>query len=113
EGLGNKFLGNVKESDAILHVVRCFEKGDVIHVSGSIDPKRDIEIIELELELADLDTVTKALDRVSKKARTGDKEATLQKAAYERAKEALEAGKPLRALSWSKPELEALRPLFL
>ncbi|MFN0242080.1 MAG: redox-regulated ATPase YchF [Planctomycetota bacterium] len=113
EGLGNKFLGNVKESDAILHVVRCFEKSDVIHVSGSVDPKRDIEIIELELGFADLDTVTKALERVSKKARAGDKEATAQKAAYERAKEALDAGRALRALTWSKPELEALRPLFL
>src|SRR6188768_587740 len=68
EGLGNKFLGNIKETDAILHVVRCFAKGDIIHVSGSVDAKRDIEVIEIELQLADLDTVTKSLDRVSKKA---------------------------------------------
>jgi GTP-binding protein YchF len=113
EGLGNKFLGNVKECDAILHVVRCFEKGDVIHVSGSVDPKRDIEVIELELELADLETVTRALDRVTKKARTGDKEALAMKAAFERAKDALESAKPLRSLTWSRPELEALKPLFL
>src|SRR4029077_10241633 len=71
EGLGNKFLGNVKECDAILHVVRCFSKGDIIHVSGSVDPLRDIEVIELELALADLETVGRALDRVSKKARGG------------------------------------------
>src|SRR6186997_694951 len=63
EGLGNKFLGNIKECDAILHVVRCFAKGDIIHVSGSVDPKRDIEVIELELQLVDLETVDKALDR--------------------------------------------------
>ena len=113
EGLGNKFLGNVKECDAILHVVRCFSKGDVIHVSGSVDPKRDIEVIELELVLADLETVTRALERVSKKARAGDKESIAQKAAFERAKEALDAGRALRSLAWSKPELEALRPLFL
>ena len=85
----------------------------MIHVSGSVDPKRDIEIIELELELADLETVTRALERVSKKARAGDKEAIAHKAAFERAKEALEAGKPLRSQTWKPPELEALRPLFL
>src|SRR6185312_12760905 len=95
EGLGNKFLGNIKECDAILHVVRCFTKGDIIHVSGSVDAKRDIEIIELELQLVDLDTVDKALTRASKLARTGDKDAALQKAAYERAKDLLEKGTSL------------------
>jgi GTP-binding protein YchF len=113
EGLGNKFLGNVKECDAILHVVRCFAKGDVIHVSGSVDPKRDIEIIELELQLADLDTVGKALTRAAKIARTGDKDAALQKAAFERAKDQLEKGVSLRTQEWSKIEREALTPLFL
>ena len=113
EGLGNKFLGNVKECDAILHVVRCFQKSDVIHVSGSVDPKRDIEIIELELQLVDLETVGKALTRASKLARTGDKEAVAQKAAYERAKELLEKGISLRTQTWSKIEREALQPLFL
>jgi GTP-binding protein YchF len=113
EGLGNKFLGNVKECDAILHVVRCFAKSDVIHVSGSVDPKRDIEIIELELQLVDLETVGKALTRAAKLARTGDKEAVAQKAAYERAKELLERGVSLRTQTWSKIELEALQPLFL
>jgi len=113
EGLGNKFLGTIKECDAILHVVRCFTKGDIIHVSGSVDAQRDIEVIELELQLADLDTVTKSLDRVSKKARTGDKDAILHKAAHERAKECLEKGISLRLQTWTKIEHEALDPLFL
>ncbi|MFO1011809.1 MAG: redox-regulated ATPase YchF [Planctomycetota bacterium] len=113
EGLGNKFLGNVKESDAILHVVRCFAKGDVIHVNGSVDPKRDIEIIDIELALADLDTVTRALERVAKKARAADKEALAQKVVMEKAQAALEQGTALRALTWTKQELEVLRPLFL
>ncbi len=113
EGLGNKFLGNIKECDAILHVVRCFKKGDIIHVSGSVDPKRDIEIIELELQLADLDTVSKAVERVAKKAKAQDKEAMAQKVVYEKAKEALERGVSLRTLPWTPAEAEALAPLFL
>jgi hypothetical protein len=113
EGLGNKFLGNVKECDAILHVVRCFQKGDVIHVSGSVDPQRDIEIIELELQLADLETVAKALDRVSRKARAHEKDADVQQAALEKAKDALERGLSLRTIPWTKIEHETLDPLFL
>ena len=113
EGLGNKFLGNIKECDAILHVVRTFTKGDVIHVSGSVDPVRDMEIIEIELALADLDTVTRNLDRVTKKAKANDKEAAYQKEVYERAKNELEAGKQLRQVAWKKEEREALKPLFL
>ncbi|MBL8860368.1 MAG: redox-regulated ATPase YchF [Planctomycetes bacterium] len=113
EGLGNKFLGNIKECDAILHVVRCFSKGDIIHVSGSVDPQRDIEIIELELQLVDLETVEKALDRVSRKARAGEKDAAVQKPALEKAKALLERGDSLRAAPWTKIEHEALDPLFL
>jgi GTP-binding protein YchF len=113
EGLGNKFLGNVKECDAILHVVRCFEKGDIIHVSGSIDPARDMEIIELELALADLETVARAVDRVSKKARGGDKESIVQRDVFEKARLLLEAGTQLRCANWTKHEREALAPLFL
>ena len=86
EGLGNKFLGNIKECDAILHVVRCFESGDIIHVSGSVDPLRDIEVIELELGLADLDTVDRAADRAAKKARAQDKDAMFEKDVLDRAK---------------------------
>jgi GTP-binding protein YchF len=113
EGLGNKFLGTIKECDALLHVVRCFEKGDVIHVDGSVDPARDMEVIEIELALADLDTVARALDRATKKARTGDKEAIVERDTLEKARAALEAGTSLRTLPWTKAELAALRPLFL
>jgi len=113
EGLGNKFLGNIKECDAILHVVRCFAKGDIIHVSGSVDPQRDIEVIELELQLVDLDTVDKALDRVTRKARAGEKEAAAQKGALEKAKAMLDRGESLRTATWSKMDHEALDGLFL
>ncbi|MCE9593495.1 MAG: redox-regulated ATPase YchF [Planctomycetes bacterium] len=113
EGLGNKFLGTIKECDAILHVVRCFAKKDIIHVAGSVDPLRDIEIIDVELALADLDTVERALDRVSKKAKGGDKESIVQRDAFEKAKGLLERGDSLRSHAWTKPEREALFPLFL
>jgi hypothetical protein len=113
EGLGNKFLGNIKECDAILHVVRCFEKGDIVHVSGAVDPKRDMEVVELELQLADLDTVTKALDRASRKARAHEKDADVQQAALEKAKAALDRGQSLSVLPWTKIEREVLDPLFL
>jgi GTP-binding protein YchF len=113
EGLGNKFLGNIKECDAILHVVRCFESGDIIHVSGSVDPLRDIEVIELELGLADLDTVERAADRAAKKARAMDKDAMFEKDVLERAKAWLEAGKQLRTHVWTPQEAAVLYPLFL
>ncbi|HIG10746.1 MAG: redox-regulated ATPase YchF [bacterium] len=113
EGLGNKFLANIKEVDAICHVVRCFEKGDVVHVHGEINPKRDIEVIELELALADLDTVVRNVERVARKARSGDKDSITAQAVFERAQEALEAGKQLRMLEWRSTERELLRPLFL
>ncbi len=113
EGLGNKFLGTIKECDALLHVVRCFEGGDVIHVSGSVDAGRDIEVIEIELALADLDTVERSLDKAAKKARAQDKEAAFHKVVFERAKALLEAGKQLRSQRWTPQELDVLRPLFL
>ncbi len=113
EGLGNKFLANIKEVDAIAHVVRCFTKGDVVHVHGEIDPVRDIEVIELELALADLDTVTRNVERVAKKARSGDKDSIKQQEVFERAKAALEAGNQLRAETWTETERALLKPLFL
>ncbi|MFT7486559.1 MAG: GTP-binding protein YchF [Candidatus Paceibacteria bacterium] len=113
EGLGNKFLGNIKEVDAIAHVVRCFTKGDVIHVHGNVDPVRDIGIIELELALADLETVTRNIDRVAKKARSGDKESIAQKEILERAQSALERGDQLRTMDWNENERVVLKPLFL
>src|SRR5215813_13028310 len=77
EGLGNQFLGNIREVDAIAHVLRCFEDGDVTHVSGTVDPVRDAEIVETELMLADLDSLEKRVDGLQKKAKGGDKEATM------------------------------------
>ena len=112
KGLGNKFLGHIKECDAILHVVRCFKRPEVVR-EGPVDPGNDMQELDLELALADLDTVTRALERVSKKARSGDKQAQAEQAVFARAKELLAEGTQLRTLPWKKPELEALRPLFL
>jgi GTP-binding protein YchF len=84
EGLGNKFLANIRETDAIAHVVRCFEDDDVVHVSGSVDPIRDIEVIDTELALADMETVGKALDKAIKQSKTGDKSMLARKALLER-----------------------------
>ncbi|QDU85697.1 Ribosome-binding ATPase YchF [Planctomycetes bacterium Pla163] len=113
EGLGNKFLGNVKETDAILHVVRCFDDPDIIHVHGKVDPRADIEVIELELALADIETLNRAHERVSKKARSGDKDSIAERDTYAKAIELLEAGTMLRLVEWTEREREALRPLFL
>jgi len=112
EGLGNKFLSNIKECDAILHVVRCFG-GEKVLREGAVDPLGDIEVIELELALADLETVRRNVERVAKKARLGDKEVIFQKEVFEKAVVALEEGKQLRACGWSKDECKALKPLFL
>ncbi|MCK9504937.1 MAG: redox-regulated ATPase YchF [Porticoccaceae bacterium] len=98
EGLGNKFLANIRETDAIVHVVRCFEDDNVIHVANSVDPKRDIEIIELELIFADLDSCEKQLQRVTRNAKGGDKEAVAQKAVLEKLIPHFSEGKPARSL---------------
>ncbi|MCA8943505.1 MAG: redox-regulated ATPase YchF [Planctomycetes bacterium] len=113
EGMGIGFLGAIKESNCLLHVVRCFESSDVQHVSGAIDPAADAEIVELELAQADLQTLDRNIDRVAKKARTGDKEYVEQKVLFERAKAHLETSQPLRMLEFSPRELELLAPLFL
>ena len=112
KGLGNKFLGHIKECDAILHVVRCFKRPEVVR-EGPVDPANDIAELELELALADLDTVTRALERVSKKARAGDKQAIFEQGVFGRAKELLADGVQLRTVEWKKPDLAALKPLFL
>jgi GTP-binding protein YchF len=112
EGLGNKFLGTVKETDAILHVVQCFERSDLGRETP-VDPKGDIETLELELAMADLETVTRNIERVSKKARAGDERSQSEKAVFERAKAHLEEGGQLRLLEWKPAELAALKPLFL
>lgn len=110
EGLGNQFLMNIRETDAIAHVVRCFDDPNVIHVNGKVDPISDVEIIDTELALADLDVCDKALQRLEKRARTGgDKEALAQVVALEKCKPALEAGKMLRQVSFTKEDLHALR----
>ena len=114
EGLGNQFLANIRETDAIVHVVRCFEDPNVIHVANKVDPISDIDVINTELALADLAGAEKQLSRVAKVAKTGgDKEAQRLVAVLEKAIAALDAGKPVRSVSWSKEELVVLKPLFL
>jgi len=114
EGLGNQFLANIRETDAIAHVVRCFEDPNVVHVSGRIDPVSDIETIHTELALADLASVEKQLARSVKVAKAGgDKDAQRLVAVLEKAQTALDEGRPVRALDWSKEELAVLNPLFL
>src|SRR5262245_37350706 len=112
EGLGNKFLGHIKETDALMHVVRCFERADVARATP-VDPKGDIEVLELELYLTDVETLARNIDRVGKKARAGEKEGVLHKEVFERAKKLLEDGVPLRLAEWKASELAILRPLFL
>ena len=114
EGLGNKFLANIRETDAIAHVVRCFDDPNVVHVTGRIDPVSDIETINIELALADLASVEKQLSKNSKLAKTGgDKEAQRLVAVLEKAQDALDQARPVRSLDWSKEELVILKPLFL
>ncbi|MDQ8038054.1 MAG: redox-regulated ATPase YchF [Pedobacter sp.] len=113
EGLGNQFLANIRETDAIAHVVRCFEDDNVIHVSNRINPVDDIEIINMELALADLDTAEKALKRVEKQAKGGDKEAQALKAVIEKILPALSEGQRARSLNLDKDELLILKPLCL
>ncbi|MGN7438269.1 MAG: redox-regulated ATPase YchF [Alcanivorax sp.] len=98
EGLGNQFLSNIRQTDAIIHVVRCFEDEDIHHVEGSVDPLRDIETIETELMLADLDSVTKQIENLQKKARSGDKEIIAQSEFLERIKNALDDGNAARTI---------------
>lgn len=109
EGLGNKFLAHIREVDAIVHVVRCFEDSNVVHVEGSVDPERDIEIIELELILADLESVEKRLERTGKMLKTGDKKAQVEVQLLNRLKEAFDQGKGARRLSYDKEEEEILK----
>ncbi len=98
EGLGNQFLSNIRETDAIIHVVRCFEDDDIHHVEGAIDPLRDIETIETELMLADLESLGRQIENLKKKARSGDKDIMAQSAFLSRIKEALDAGNPARTV---------------
>lgn len=113
EGLGNRFLATIRETDAIAHVVRCFEDDDVVHVAGGVDPLRDIEVINTELALADLESVEKALDRAQRAAKTGDKKILGRKALLERVRDGLDAGRPVRTLGLAEDERQELRDLFL
>jgi GTP-binding protein YchF len=113
EGLGNQFLANIRETDAILHVVRCFEDSNVVHVEGSVDPERDIEVIETELLLADLDALTKRNDRVARLARVGQKEYIVQAEALAKAIGAVEKGISLRAAELTEAEAESIADLNL
>ena len=109
EGLGNQFLANIRETDAIAHVVRCFEDENVIHVNGKIDPLDDIATINTELALADLETVTKAVTRLAKSAKSGDKEALATKAVLEKILPLLDEGKPARAADLDDDERKLVR----
>ena len=113
EGLGNKFLSHIRETDAIVNVVRCFEDENVIHVAGKVDPIADIEVIQTELCLADMGTVEKSLHRYSKVARSGDKDAAALVKVLEKCQAALDQALPVRGIDFSKEELVILKPLCL
>ena len=113
EGLGNQFLANIRETDAIAHVVRCFEDENVTHVSSSIDPARDIEIINTELQLADLDTIEKAIARVQRIAKSGNKEALVEMKAYQDLLEHVNAGQPARTFTLDDDQVVLIRHLHL
>ena len=112
EGLGNQFLANIRETDAIAHVVRCFQDDNVIHVAGKVSPTDDIEVIHTELALADLQSVDKAILRVGKNTRSGDKEAIKLAALLEKVKNRLDQGTPVRAMGFDLDEMKLLKPMF-
>jgi len=113
EGLGNKFLANIRETDAIMHVVRCFEDENIVHVDGKIDPLSDIETINTELILADMETLDKAIQREEKKAKSGDKEARHSLEIFSKISTALNDGKPASSVYFDKDDFKLVRPLCL
>lgn len=113
EGLGNQFLANIRETDAIAHVVRCFENTDIVHVEGKIDPLSDIEVINTELALADMDTVDKAIMKAGKNSRSGNKEALFEVKTLEKIKSHLDAGFPVRTCNLTPEEEQVIRRFFL
>jgi GTP-binding protein YchF len=113
EGLGNKFLANIRETDAIAQVVRCFDDSDVVHVAGQVDPVSDVEVINTELSLADLESVEKALEKSVRQAKTGDKKVLARKALLERVRDHLNDAKPVRSMALEDDERAELRDLFL
>jgi GTP-binding protein YchF len=113
EGLGNKFLSHIREVDAILHVVRCFGGGDIIHVEGSVDPIRDIDTIDTELALADLETVSSSLDKAQRQAKSGDKDAIARAEVLKKCETQLNAGKPVRQIEFHPDEKKLVKSLGL
>jgi len=113
EGLGNKFLANIRETDAIAQVVRCFDNDDIIHVANKVHPANDIEVINTELALADLESVEKALQKAQKTAKTGDKDAKARVALLEKIRDGLNEGQMVRAMGLSEDQLDSLKELFL
>ena len=112
EGLGNQFLGNIRETDAILHVLRCFDNDNIVHVDGSVDPIRDKETIDMELQLKDLETTEKKLEKVKRASRTGDKEAQKEETILQKIKNNLESGISVRNLEFLEDDyLEFVKPL--
>ncbi len=112
EGLGNKFLSHIRETDAIAHVVRCFEDEQIVHVDGKIDPISDIETISLELIFADIETLTKRMDRVGKMTKSGDKKAIAEMELLRRIKEHLDNGKPVRTMELTDDERDTIKDAF-
>ncbi len=113
EGLGNKFLSHIRQVDAILHIVRCFENPDITHVEGNVDPIRDIDTIDTELALADLETVAGSLDKAERLARSGDKEAIARAEVLKKVRAPLNEGRPVRSLSFTPDEAKIVRNLGL
>ncbi len=113
EGLGNQFLGNIRETDAIIHVVRCFEDGNVVHVAGKVDPINDIEVINTELALADMTSVEKALQRAAKASKSGNKEELAKKTVLEKVAAHLDEGKPVRSMELTEDEQQLIKELCL
>ncbi|HAT1819647.1 TPA: redox-regulated ATPase YchF [Legionella pneumophila] len=113
EGLGNQFLANIRETDAIAHVVRCFDNSDVVHVEGRVDPLSDIEVINTELALADMETLEKSLLKVGKNSKSGNKEAIFELKTLEKIKAHLDAGYPVRTLELAPEEEQISKRLFL
>ena len=114
EGLGNKFLSHIREVDAIIHVVRCFDDSNIVHVEGSVDPIRDIQTIDMELIFADIDVMEKRIDRTRKMLKTGDKKYSIELEFYEKVMKTLVEGKPIRMLdAIENEESKLLEQLFL
>ena len=113
EGLGNQFLGHIRQVDAIAHIVRCFEDDNVVHVDGSIDPLRDVEVIQTELNLTDLDTVEKRIHRVGKQAKSGDKKMQEELVLLEKVQKCLDSGQPARNADLNAEQWAPLNELCL